>query len=101
MQGSISEVRLEVVRKDGARAPIIMNAIRQEREGAVVHDLAAFVARDRDKFEQELEAARKRLALAVAEATALQSEAKDRALFAEQMVAIIATTCGRRFRPSP
>jgi sigma-B regulation protein RsbU (phosphoserine phosphatase) len=89
MQGSISEVRLELVRKDGARVPMIMNAIRREMAGAVVHDLAAFVARDRDKFEQELVAARKRLELANAEATALQGEAKDRALFAEQMMGIV------------
>lgn len=89
MQGSISEVRLELVRKDGARVPMIMNAIRRESEGVVIHDLAAFVARDRDKFEQELVAARKRLEVAVAEANALQNEAKDRALFAEEMVAIV------------
>ena len=89
MQGSISEVRLELVRKDGGRVPMIMNAVRRESDGAIVHDLAAFVARDRDKFEQELVSARKRLELAIAEATALQSESKDRALFAEQMMAIV------------
>ncbi|MDB5851791.1 MAG: sensor signal transduction histidine kinase [Rhodoferax sp.] len=89
MQGSVSEVRLELIHKDGSRVPMIMNAVRRERAGAVVHDLAAFVARDRDKFEQELVASRKRLEAAIEEATGLQEEAKDRALFAEQMMAIV------------
>ncbi len=88
MQGSISEVRLEMVRKDGGAIPVVLNAIRLDKQGVIVHDLAAFVSRDRDKFEQELVAARKKLEAMVAEATHLREEAKDRAFFAEQLVGI-------------
>lgn len=88
MQGSVSEVRLEMIRKDGQAIPVILNAIRSDKHGVVVHDLAAFVSRDRDKFEQELVASRRKLEVMVAEATHLREEAKDRALFAEQLVGI-------------
>ncbi|HYW56122.1 MAG TPA: HAMP domain-containing sensor histidine kinase [Polaromonas sp.] len=88
MQGSISEVRLEIIRKDGGTIPMILNAVRSEKHGVIVHDLAAFVSRDRDKFEQELVAARRKLEVIVAEATQMREETKDRALFAEQLVGI-------------
>jgi sigma-B regulation protein RsbU (phosphoserine phosphatase) len=89
MQGSISEVKLDVVHQDGSTIPLVVNAIRHEHGGAVVHDLAAYVARDRDKYERELVLSRKRLENLVAEATRLQAEAKDRAVFAEQMIGIV------------
>src|SRR5688572_29952874 len=79
MQQSISEVKLDVVHRDGTSVPMVLNAFRHEEEGGVmVHELAAFVARDRDKYERELVLSRKRL-------EELHEEAKDRALFAEQM----------------
>ncbi len=82
MQGSISEVKLDVLHADGTTVPMVLNAIRREEAGVMVHELAAFVARDRDRYERELLHSRKRL-------EALHAEAKDRALFAEQMVGIV------------
>ncbi len=82
MQGTISEVKLELVHGDGTVVPMVVNAIRHEHHGQIVHEVAAYVARDRDKYERELLAARK-------EATRLHAEAKDRALFAEQMIGIV------------
>jgi len=89
MQGSISEVKLGVRLKDGSTLPMVVNALRLEREGIMVHELASFVARDRDKYERELLAARKRLEELVSEATRLQAETNDRALLAEQMIGIV------------
>lgn len=89
MQGSISEVKLDVVHRDGTKIPMVLNALRHDNRGIVVDELAAYVARDRDKYEQELLLSRKKLESLVAEATRLQAEAKDRALFAEQMVGIV------------
>jgi sigma-B regulation protein RsbU (phosphoserine phosphatase) len=89
MQGSISEVKLELSQGDRPGIPIVINAIRHERSGFAWHEIAAFVARDRDKYERELVLSRKRLEELVAEATRLQEEAKDRALFAEQMIGIV------------
>ncbi len=89
MQGSVSEVKLELKCADGSALPMVLNAVRREREGRVLHDLALFVARDRDIYERELLASREELRQLVQEATRLQEEAKDRALFAEQMVGIV------------
>jgi sigma-B regulation protein RsbU (phosphoserine phosphatase) len=89
MQGSVSEVKIEIVHKDGEPVPMVMNALRREHEGMVVHEIALYVARDRDKYERELVTSRKKLEAVLAEATRLQEEAKDRALFAEQMVGIV------------
>jgi sigma-B regulation protein RsbU (phosphoserine phosphatase) len=89
MQGSVSEVKLDVVHRDGTTIPMVLNAIRRQQDGAMVHEIAAFVARDRDKYERELVQSRKRLEVAIADATRLEAEAKDRALFAEQMIGIV------------
>ena len=82
MQGSLSEVKLELVHADGSSIPMVLNAIRRERSGAVVHDIAMFVARDRDRYEQELLLSRKRT-------EELHALARDRATFAEQMIGIV------------
>jgi phosphoserine phosphatase RsbU/P len=88
MQGSISEVKLDLLQRDGSPVPIVINAIvRHER--VKLHELAAYVARDRDKYERELVQSRKRLEELVAETRRLHDEAKDRALFAEQMIGIV------------
>lgn len=88
MQGSISEVKLELVQRDGVTLPVVINAIVRN-EGVKVHELAAYVARDRDKYERELVQSRKRLEELVAETRRLHDEANDRASFAEQMIGIV------------
>ncbi len=89
LQGSVSEVKLDVVRADGSTVPMIINAIRREHGGKVVHEIAAYMARDRDAYERELLKSGKRLEQLVHEATRLHAEAKDRALLAEQMIGIV------------
>jgi phosphoserine phosphatase RsbU/P len=89
MQGSISEVKLELRQADGATVPVVVNAIVQVHGGVKVHELAAYVARDRDKYERELLLSRRRLEELVTETTRMHELAKDRALFAEQMIGIV------------
>jgi sigma-B regulation protein RsbU (phosphoserine phosphatase) len=89
MQGSIAEVKLELVHRDGTTVPVVFNAIRRDHGGVMVHDIAAFVARDRDRYEQELLRARRRLEEVVTEISRLHAEAKDRAVFAEQLIGIV------------
>ena len=88
MQGSISEVKLELVHGEGV-LPIVVNVVRREHLGAIVLEIAAYVARDRDRYEQELVRARRRLEAAVSELNGLHTAAKDRAVFAEQMMGIV------------
>jgi len=89
MQGSVSEVKLEIVTRGGTSIPIVMNAIRRDHEGTVVTDIAMYVARDRDRYERELVRSRKKLEAVVAELNDLHASARDRAMFAEQMIGIV------------
>jgi len=89
MQGSISEVKLDVLHCDGTKIPLVVNAIRVMDGSAEALEIAAYVARDRDAYERELIASRKRLEALVEEANRLEADARDRALFAEQMIGIV------------
>ena len=103
IQGSVAEVKLEVLHRDGRRFPMVWNAVRRTRGERTVHELAVFMAQDRHRYEQELLSARQRaeelftreraareaLQEAQAERDRQQALAQDRALFAEQMMAIV------------
>jgi sigma-B regulation protein RsbU (phosphoserine phosphatase) len=89
MQSSVSEVKLDLQHTNGTIIPMVLNAFRRERDGEVFHSVAAFIARDRDAYERELLLSRQKIEAAVIEATKLQELARDRALFAEQMVGIV------------
>ena len=103
IQGSVREVKLEIVHKDGRRIPMIWNAVRRVNDGTVTHDLAAFIAEDRHRYERELMLARQKseaallkeleaqrdLRAAQVELDRLRLLAEDRALFAEQMMAVV------------
>ena len=103
IQGSIGEVKLDLVHRDRRVIPMIMNAVRRTAGAEARHEIAVFVAEDRSRYERELLAARKRaeellkkereaqLALAAAqvELDLQRVAAEDRARFAEQMVGIV------------
>jgi phosphoserine phosphatase RsbU/P len=88
MQGSVSEVKLDVLHRDGHTIPVVVNA-RRYPGPEPFSELALFVARDRDQYERELVQARRRLELLVDEEKARRAETKDRALLAEQMMGIV------------
>lgn len=102
MQGSVREVKLEVLHADGRPLPMVFNAVRRGA-GAAWHEIAVFLAHDRHQYEKELLLARRRaeemlerhqqsqraLAAAQHERDQQQEVAQDRALFAEQMMAIV------------
>jgi sigma-B regulation protein RsbU (phosphoserine phosphatase) len=96
MQGSVAEVKLELVRKDGRTIPVMVNAAERAVEGRLLLHVAAFVAEERHKYERELLAQRQRAEQLLAqhesdqrELAAAQAQAVDRALFAEQMVGVV------------
>jgi sigma-B regulation protein RsbU (phosphoserine phosphatase) len=82
MQGSISEVKLDIRVKSGKPLPMLLNVLRRTTEFGVYDEIAAFIAEDRNKYERELLAARKR-------ADSLVLLEQDRTLFAEQMIGIV------------
>jgi sigma-B regulation protein RsbU (phosphoserine phosphatase) len=89
LQLSVSEVKIDIVHANGQTIPTIVNGVRRTRHGRVVHDLAVFIARDRDKYERELVSSGKRLREMAARSAELEEVARDRAAFAEQMMAIV------------
>ena len=89
LQQSVSEVKVGIVHRDATTIPVVLNAVRTVDDGRIVHELALFVARDRDRYERELVLSRKKLEEAVADATRHEAMAKDRATFAEQMMGIV------------
>jgi sigma-B regulation protein RsbU (phosphoserine phosphatase) len=89
LQGSVSELKLDFVRQDGATVPMVLNVARRVHGGETVHDVATFVAHDRDVYEKELVQARKRLEATLAASSRLEAEARDHANAAEQMIGIV------------
>jgi phosphoserine phosphatase RsbU/P len=60
IQGSVAEVKLDVVHRADHTIPMMLNAVRRQHEGGTFHELAMFVAADRHQYERELLNARKR-----------------------------------------
>jgi sigma-B regulation protein RsbU (phosphoserine phosphatase) len=103
MQGSVAEVKLELLRHDRSKVTVLLNGVRHQNAAGAYHQLAMFGTSDRDKYERELLAARKVAEDALSEKTAAQTQlqqaqaelhaayekAQQRAAFAEQMVAIV------------
>ena len=103
MHGSVTEVKLDMLHRDGHKVTVLLNGLKRERVGGAVYDLALFGTTDRDKYERELLNARNfaeallqektAAELALKQAQAELSEAyaiaQRRAMFAEQMVAIV------------
>ncbi len=69
MQGSVAEVKLEVLHRDGHKVPMLFNAVRRQHGQAVFDEIAVMVVHDRQKYEQELLVARKAAEAAQAQLT--------------------------------
>lgn len=103
MHGSVTEVKLDILHRDGHKVTVLLNGIKRELADGAVYDLALFGTTDRDKYERELLNARNLAEALLQEKTAAelalqhaQAELREayavsqrRALFAEQMVTIV------------
>ncbi|GFM79674.1 PAS domain-containing sensor histidine kinase [Pseudomonas cichorii] len=101
-RGSVAEVKLELLHADGRSIPMMLNGIRREHAGSFFHELAVFVAEERNKYERELLSAQKLAEELLLQQMSVQTEltsarnrlrlahveAEIRAIFAEQMVSI-------------
>ena len=59
VQGSVSEILLDMRQRQGLSIPMLFNAVRRVHEGVRYDEVAVFVASDRRKYEQQLQLARK------------------------------------------
>ncbi|MHC8326045.1 PAS domain-containing sensor histidine kinase [Pseudomonas sp. LB1P83] len=103
MQGSVAEVKLDLVHQDKRIVTMLLNGVRREHASSAFYELALFGTTDRDKYERELLNARKLAEELLSKKTAADAalleaqtqlnlayeKAKRRASFAEQMVAIV------------
>ena len=59
VQGSVSEVLLDMRQRQGQSVPMLFNAVRRVHDGVRYDEIAVFVASDRRKYEQQLQLARR------------------------------------------
>lgn len=79
MQGSIAEVKFELLHRDGRKVPMMLNVVRRQRADGVFDEISAVVAEARNQYERELVAQRER-----ADALARKEQALRIALNATQ-----------------
>ncbi|MDB5894065.1 MAG: sensor signal transduction histidine kinase, partial [Rhodoferax sp.] len=79
MQGSIAEVKFELLHRDGRKVPMMLNVVRRQRADGVFDEISAVVAEARNQYERELVAQRER-----ADALARKEKALRFALHATQ-----------------
>lgn len=60
MQGSLSEVKLDLRHQDGRTFPVMLNVIRRVRDNGTLDEVSVAMAKERNMYERELLAARKR-----------------------------------------
>jgi PAS domain S-box-containing protein len=90
MQGSVSEVKFDLVRAGGDRVPVVVNAVRR-RDGDGWHDeIAVFIAKDRHAYERELMLARKRAEELAASQLAVQEELRSADRRKDEFLAMLA-----------
>lgn len=54
MHGSVTEVKLDMLHRDGHKITVLLNGNKREQADVAVYDLALFGTTDRDKYEREL-----------------------------------------------
>jgi PAS domain S-box-containing protein len=90
IQGSISEVQMDVLHTNGKRVPMILNAIRRKRDTAFQDEIAVFVATDRKRYESELLRARERAEAAEIQLLKLNEELGRQDRMKDQFLATLA-----------
>ncbi len=59
MQGSVAEVKLSMLHRDGHTVPTLLNAVRRVHGEQSYIEVAVLIVADRHKYEQELVLARR------------------------------------------
>ncbi|WP_422402622.1 ATP-binding protein [Pseudomonas sp. GZD-209] len=102
-QGAISDVKFDLVHRDGHLVSMMLNGIRCEHASGIFHELTLFKTRDRNRYERELLNARmlaerhlanhlksqRAMDVAQGKLRLTYAASEDRALFAEQMIGIV------------
>ncbi len=74
MQGSVSEVQINMVHKDGHLLPMLINAVRRQHGVETYDELAVIIAKDRKLYERELLLAQKNAEASLNELQSVQRQ---------------------------
>tara|TARA_R110000744_G_scaffold87515_3_gene170877 strand:+ start:20004 stop:21959 length:1956 start_codon:yes stop_codon:yes gene_type:complete len=77
LQGSVSEVQMDLVTSDGKTLPMLINVSRQKHGDSQFDQLAFFVATERKNYERELISARKSVEESLASLHTSQEELQE------------------------
>lgn len=77
IQGSVSEVKLNMMHRDGHMVPMLLNAVRRHHEETSYLEVAVLIVADRHKYEQELLLARRNAEASVAAHQIAQRELQE------------------------
>ncbi|MDQ1816330.1 ATP-binding protein [Massilia sp. CCM 9210] len=77
LQGSVSEVQVDLVRKDRSRVPALLNIARRRSGDGLVDQVAVFIANDRRAYERELLRARSAAETALAAQTGAEARLRQ------------------------
>jgi PAS domain S-box-containing protein len=84
MQGSVAELKLQMLTQDGRRLPMLINTVRRTVDGMLCDEVAIMMVEDRHRYEQELLVTRKQAEAALAKF----KEAEAARLLAEEKLVI-------------
>ncbi|OAJ63739.1 hybrid sensor histidine kinase/response regulator [Paraburkholderia ginsengiterrae] len=76
-QGSVDELKLDMMHRDGHAVPMLLNAVRRRHGETDYHEVAVVVVEDRHKYEQELLLARRNAEASVAAHQRAQKELQE------------------------
>lgn len=77
MQGSVAEVQMDMVHREGHTVPMLINAVRCKHDDREYNELAFFIATDRRKYERELLLARQTAESSLEELRAVQLQLSE------------------------
>ena len=90
LQGSVSEVKLDLAGPGGTPVPVVVNAVRDAEAAAGFDTLAVFVAKDRHAYERELMSARRRAEELAKAQLRVQQELRDADRRKDEFLAMLA-----------
>ncbi|ASL48219.1 Autoinducer 2 sensor kinase/phosphatase LuxQ [Burkholderia sp. AD24] len=76
-QGSVAEIKLNMVHRDGHMVPMLLNAACRRHDNADFFEIAVLIVEDRHKYEQELLLARRNAEASVAAHQRAQQELQE------------------------
>ncbi|MGB8419767.1 PAS domain S-box protein [Paraburkholderia sp.] len=77
MQGSVAEVKLNMMHRDGHTVPMLLNAVRRSHGESSCVEVAVLIVADRHKYEQELLLARRNAEASLAAHQLAQKELQE------------------------